>query len=81
MQATQGTLSQPRVTTTSRGGVFYAHCGTLRENGNSDMHRVQVVWPSSDLWITSVLVRIVLRQCHVRLQRIPSQRMDFLTAV
>lgn len=31
MQATQSTQSHPRVTSTSRGGFFYAHCGTLRK--------------------------------------------------
>lgn len=67
MQATQGPQSRPRATSTSRGGVFYAHSGTLWENGNSDSHRVQVVWPGWDFCITSVLVRVVLRQCHVRL--------------
>lgn len=67
MQATQGTQSHPRITSTSRGGDFYAHCEALWENGKSDVHRMQGFWPSSDLCIASVLVRIVHRQCHVRL--------------
>lgn len=65
-QPSQGMWGHPRATGISKGGAFYTQCETLWENGNSDVRRAQDVWPSSDLCISSVVVRTVFRQRHVQ---------------